>query len=325
VRKIFAALALSLVGVNTPGIAGIGWHDLSGALDEVEVASIVRPPDWVSASTRSQNQDSSLFAYADDTQREDEKSSYFKIMMQNMTAESWMVFIALATMFAIAMFIVISKALYLGKVKHANSAFLCEFSKLRRGPTLDRTESNDGDDACGESMFIDHVSHVKDGEDRFRMSTIYLLYHHGVQEWLSRIHTGSVGAAAAHSMSTRTFNSQTMNAVRTAMHAASVRMGQKLSSQMVLLAIAISGGPFLGLLGTAVGVMITFTAIAPSGDVNVNAIAPGIAAALAATAAGLAVAIPALFGYSWLNMKIKEINGDMRVFVDVFVTRFAQK
>jgi biopolymer transport protein ExbB len=93
---------------------------------------------------------------------------------------------------------------------------------------------------------------------------------------------------------------------------------------MVLLTIAISGGPFLGLLGTVVGVMITFAAIAASGDVNVNAIAPGIAAALAATVAGLGVAIPALFGYNWLNTKIKEVNADMRVFVDEFVTRIAE-
>ena len=46
--------------------------------------------------------------------------------------------------------------------------------------------------------------------------------------------------------------------------------------------------------------MITFAAIAASGDVNVNSIAPGIAAALAATVAGLVVAIPALFGYNYL-------------------------
>ena len=105
------------------------------------------------------------------------------------------------------------------------------------------------------------------------------------------------------------------------MDATLVRMTQKLDSQMVLLTIAISGGPFLGLLGTVVGVMITFAAIAASGDVNVNSIAPGIAAALAATVAGLAVAIPALFGYNWLNTRIKEINADLRVFVDEFVTR----
>ena len=64
------------------------------------------------------------------------------------------------------------------------------------------------------------------------------------------------------------------------MDADSVREGYRLNSQMVLLTIAISGGPFLGLLGTVVGVMITFASIAAAGDVNVNAIAPGIAAAL---------------------------------------------
>ncbi len=94
---------------------------------------------------------------------------------------------------------------------------------------------------------------------------------------------------------------------------------------MVLLTIAIAGGPFLGLLGTVVGVMITFAAIAAAGDVNVNAIAPGIAAALVATVAGLAVAIPALFGYNYLGSRISELNSDMQVFVDEFISRIAEK
>jgi len=93
----------------------------------------------------------------------------------------------------------------------------------------------------------------------------------------------------------------------------------------VLLTIAIAGGPFLGLLGTVVGVMITFAAIAAAGDVNVNAIAPGIAAALVATVAGLAVAIPALFGYNYLSSRISELNSDMQVFVDEFISRIAEK
>ena len=77
--------------------------------------------------------------------------------------------------------------------------------------------------------------------------------------------------------------------------------------------------------GTVVGVMITFAAIAATGDVNVNAIAPGIAAALAATVAGLAVAIPALFGYNWLASQIKEVVADNRVFIDEFVTKLAER
>ncbi|HKJ22178.1 MAG TPA: MotA/TolQ/ExbB proton channel family protein, partial [Gammaproteobacteria bacterium] len=85
--------------------------------------------------------------------------------------------------------------------------------------------------------------------------------------------------------------------------------------------IAISGGPFLGLLGTVMGVMITFANIAASGDVNINAIAPGISAALVATVAGLLVAIPALFGYNYLASRIKNISSDMHVFVDEFVSK----
>jgi biopolymer transport protein ExbB len=122
----------------------------------------------------------------------------------------------------------------------------------------------------------------------------------------------------------RALSGASIDAVKAAIDADLVRESHKLNAQMVLLTIAISGGPFLGLLGTVVGVMITFAAIAAAGDVNVNAIAPGIAAALLATVAGLAVAIPALFGYNYLAARIKNISADMQIFVDEFVTRVAE-
>jgi hypothetical protein len=111
---------------------------------------------------------------------------------------------------------------------------------------------------------------------------------------------------------------------RFALDSSVVKEMQRLNRLMVVLTIAISGGPFLGLLGTVVGVMITFAAIAASGDVNVNAIAPGIAAALVATVAGLGVAIPALFGYNYLISRIKNLSDDIQVFVDEFVTKMAE-
>jgi biopolymer transport protein ExbB len=95
--------------------------------------------------------------------------------------------------------------------------------------------------------------------------------------------------------------------------------------QMVLLTIAIAGGPFLGLLGTVVGVMITFAAVAEAGDVNINAIAPGIAAALLATVAGLAVAIPALFGYNYLLAQIEDISTEDQIFVDQLEKQIAER
>jgi biopolymer transport protein ExbB len=77
-------------------------------------------------------------------------------------------------------------------------------------------------------------------------------------------------------------------------------------------------------LGTVVGVMITFAIISKEGEVNVNAIAPGIASALLATVAGLIVAIPALFVYSYLNNRIKNITSEVKVFIDEFVAKMAE-
>lgn len=309
-----------IAGALTIGAAADGTHFFAGEMDEVQVANAARASEWIQASARAQGQESPLVAYGGDAQKEGGDVSYLAITMKNVTIDGWVVIVILAVMFVISMLIMIGKALYLGRVQKANAAFLKEFEGLKGDPTaLDKPETADspGDAALDESPFMPHLK----GErlDKYRLSTLYRLYHHGVQEMTGRIGLKSAGARAV-----TTLTPQAIAAIRATMDATMVRLTQKLQSQMVMLTIAISGGPFLGLLGTVVGVMITFAAIAASGDVNVNSIAPGIAAALAATVAGLVVAIPALFGYNWLNTKIKEINADQRVFVDEFVTRVAE-
>ena len=154
----------------------------------------------------------------------------------------------------------------------------------------------------------------------FSGSTIYRIYHVGVEEMNRRLYKNNAAPGSEQVLS-----AQSMNAVRAIMEAKLTRELQKLNAQMVLLTIAISGGPFLGLLGTVIGVMITFAAIAVSGEVNVNAIAPGIAGALTATVAGLVVAIPCLFGYNYLGGNIKEITADMHVFVDEFIATLSEQ
>jgi biopolymer transport protein ExbB len=119
-------------------------------------------------------------------------------------------------------------------------------------------------------------------------------------------------------------SARSIAAIRSALDAQMAIEVQRLNRMMVLLTIAIAGGPFIGLLGTVIGVMITFAAIAQAGDVNVNAIAPGISAALLATVAGLAVAIPALFGYNYFNSRITDVISDMNVHIDTLVTRMGE-
>jgi biopolymer transport protein ExbB len=309
---------IEIAGTLTLGGSAGGGHGFAGELDEVQAAGVTRSGAFIQVAARSQGMEAPLVVYGGDAQRESGGVSYFAITMKNVTPDGWVVIGLLAVMFVIALMVMFGKAIYLARVSGGNNAFLKEFQKLRGDPTaLDRPEVEDGDDALDQSALAPIAS--AKSKQRYAMSMLYRLYHHGVQEMTGRIGLKSAGAAAV-----TTLTPQAVEAIRATMDATLVRLTQRLQSQMVLLTIAIAGGPFLGLLGTVVGVMITFAAIAASGDVNVNSIAPGIAAALAATVAGLAVAIPSLFGYNWLNTRIKAITADMRVFVDEFVARVAE-
>jgi biopolymer transport protein ExbB len=123
---------------------------------------------------------------------------------------------------------------------------------------------------------------------------------------------------------TSSVSAATIEAIRCSMDGVRTRENQALSSKLSTLSNAIAGGPYIGLLGTVLGIMVVFLGTAMAGDVNINAIAPGMAAALLATAMGLFVAIPALFGYNRLITRNKEVSADMRVFVDEFITRLAE-
>src|SRR5205809_2365716 len=71
-----------------------------------------------------------------------------------------------------------------------------------------------------------------------------------------------------------------MGAVNAAMERAVGETALALESQMILLATAVSGSPFLGLLGTVCGVMDAVTGVAEAGSRNLVVMAPGVAGAL---------------------------------------------
>lgn len=85
------------------------------------------------------------------------------------------------------------------------------------------------------------------------------------------------------------------------------RQLMKYESNMILLGTVISGAPFLGLLGTAWGVMDCFGSMSAQASVTLQQLAPGVAGALLTTVAGLFVAIPAVFGYNYLTSKSREL------------------
>jgi biopolymer transport protein ExbB len=68
-----------------------------------------------------------------------------------------------------------------------------------------------------------------------------------------------------------------------------------------------ANAPYIGLLGTVLGIIITFYTLGQTGDMDVKNIMTSLALALKATAMGLIVAIPAIFFYNHLNRKVDVI------------------
>lgn len=265
---------------------------LQGQIDELQLLPEARDEGWMRLVAGSQGPDSGLVKITRETRAGadagGESHSYFGVLVKNLTVDAWVVIGILAVMFVIAAWVMVSKTVQVRRTAVANERFIDRFRSL----------------GTHDKLAPDAAWHE---------ASLWRLYEVGTREIDKRRSAGIGQLSGAN-----------LDAIKATLDATLVRENHALNARMVLLTIAISGGPFLGLLGTVVGVMITFAAIAAAGDVNVNAIAPGIAAALLATVAGLGVAIPALFGYNWLAAQVKNLSADMQIFVDEFVTRAAE-
>jgi biopolymer transport protein ExbB/TolQ len=105
---------------------------------------------------------------------------------------------------------------------------------------------------------------------------------------------------------------KSMEHVKRTLEGAVARECLKLEAGLILLAIAVSGAPFLGLLGTVWGVMDTFARVGQLQHADLPTMAPGVSAALVTTVAGLLVAIPSMFAYNWLvhTLRVRTVELD---------------
>jgi biopolymer transport protein ExbB/TolQ len=225
----------------------------------------------------------------------------FGDIAKNMMFDGWIAIAICVLMIAVGWTVAARKILYLNKIEKGNHDFMREWRKMATDlTTLDRN---------AEAQKLTETPAIK-------RSPFYEIYHIGADEITARVNSVKTGHKG--------LSGRSIQAVRAALDAGLVNLQHKLTNGLVYLTISIAGGPYVGLLGTVVGVMITFAIISKEGEVNVNAIAPGIASALLATVAGLIVAIPALFAYSYLNNRIKNITSEVKVFIDEFVSKMAE-
>ncbi len=293
--------ALAPPATPTTGTApapAAGTTGFIGSIDELEISNIARPVGFVKMAAIGQGNNplaGKLLTYGTEEKPAAWFSGTFAVILGSVTLDGWIVIGILMIMAVISWAVMVDKISYVNRVDKANDSFLELYSSQ------------------GSDLTI-----LPQGERearRLEASPLYGLYNIGTLELRKRV---------ANMRDQKLLSTQSLSAIRAALDGGTVRQTQKLNRSMILLTIAISGGPFLGLLGTVMGVMITFATIAESGNVNINAIAPGISAALVATVAGLVVAIPSLFGYNYLNSRIRNNVSDMQVFVDEFEARMAE-
>ena len=118
-----------------------------------------------------------------------------------------------------------------------------------------------------------------------------------------------------------------MDTVRRSIQRASALTASDLKKGVPALATIGSTAPFVGLLGTVVGVITAFQGIAASGSGGIGAVSAGIAEALVETALGLVVAIPAVWFYNYLTGRVEYFNVEMdnssSELVDFFIRKTA--
>ena len=143
---------------------------------------------------------------------------------------------------------------------------------------------------------------------------LFSVYQTGCIELDTRLKTADGGRKKIISL-------KSMEHIKRSLEGAVARESLKLESGLILLAIAVSGGPFLGLLGTVWGVMQTFSYVGMAGKAELATMAPGVSAALITTVAGLLVAIPSMFGYNWLVHTLRVLTVELDNFAQELVSK----
>jgi len=266
-------------------------HPLAAELDEIELSTVPRSPAYIAALFASQGIESKLVGYGaemSDAGGGSLPTYYLKSIAKNITIDGWLIIGFLVILGGAAMFVLANKSYSFHINQKDNAGFQETFSRL-------------------ETLFS-----PDNDLDAYSNAPLCRIYHAG-KEAVARLIKNKDDKSTSH------LSERELDYFKTTLEKGYIQETKKLNNFILYLTLAISGGPFLGLLGTVWGVMNTFAAMAEAGEANITAIAPGIASALTTTVFGLIVAIPALFGYNYLAGKIKDQTADLGIFIDEFI------
>jgi len=206
------------------------------------------------------------------------------------TTEAKIIIIFLLVFSIFAWSIMVAKAVQMRRAKKLNRLFENEF----------RTQK--------------HALEVFDRRVNVEDCPLFVVYQEGCKEVDARLKLPDGGRR--HLLSIKSIEH-----VKRTLESAVASQSLKLESGLILLALAVSGAPFLGLLGTVWGVMSAFSYVAMAGKADLATMAPGVAAALIATVAGLLVAIPSMFGYNYLVHNLRVLTVELDNFAQALMSK----
>lgn len=207
------------------------------------------------------------------------------------TTESKLIIFLLLIFSIIAWSVMISKALQMRRAKRLNGFFLNEFKNQKQ--VLDLYDRRIHAEGC----------------------PLFNVYQAGGAELDARLR-GKADENRRKNVSLKGMEHEKRSLENTV-----AQESLKLEGGLIWLAAAVSGAPFLGLLGTVWGVMSTFGHVAQLGTASLTAMAPGVSAALSTTVAGLLVAIPSMFGYNGLVHNLRVLTVQLDNFAQELVSK----
>ena len=102
------------------------------------------------------------------------------------------------------------------------------------------------------------------------------------------------------------------------------REEERLSKNLSLLATISSSAPYIGLLGTVIGIINAFQGLSTTAQLTLSSVAPGISEALVATAVGLLAAIPALIGFNQFSKQLDNLLNGSLAFAEELIIQIAK-
>jgi biopolymer transport protein ExbB len=319
--KPYATLAKGMPALAGPSLIGATAETGGGFAGEIDEFQIHQAPldtpllGFIAATQSGSPESLALVAVGADEGGEGgghnetlEHMMLFGDIANNMMFDGWVAIAVCVLMMIAGGVVAVKKFMYLNSIQKGTEAFMKQWAHISSDLTALDHLDEDSVKSMGGKASPRLLRHI-------RRSPLYHLYHIGCQE---------VGYRIKDKNNHSGLSARAMQAIRTSLDSGMVKENHRMNGGLIFLTISIAGGPYVGLLGTVVGVMITFAIISKTGEVEVASIAPGIASALLATVFGLLVAIPALFIYSYLSSKIKDFLSSMQVFIDEFIAKMAE-